>query len=95
MTRQRARSTGWAARAVKAGVRMDLLDVETDDYAFAVFGLTIVRTVTEASLSDDDVYPLLVRYWNGDWPLVDWPPDAPGGRAAVRHGAREPLSVRT
>ena len=32
---------------------------------------------SESRLSDDDLYPLLVRLWAGDWPRVDWPADAP------------------
>ena len=61
----------------EAGVRVDLWDGELDDYEFALLGRTILHAATDARLCDDDLYPLLVRLWAGDWPRVDWPADAP------------------
>jgi hypothetical protein len=77
VTRQPVRDAVWSARVVDAGVRLDLFESADDDYAFALLGLTITRAVSEAALSDDDAYPLLVRYWNGTWPEVGWPQGAP------------------
>jgi hypothetical protein len=77
VTRHPVRDAAWSARVVDAGVRLDLFESAEDDYAFALLGLTITRAVSEAALSDDDAYPLLVRYWNGTWPEVGWPRDAP------------------
>ena len=71
------RDAAWSARVIDAGVRLDLFESADGDYAFALLGLTITRAVSEAALSDDDAYPLLVRYWNGTWPEVGWPRDAP------------------
>jgi len=74
----------------EAGVRVDLWDGELDDYEFALLGRTILRAASESRLSDDDLYPLLVRLWAGDWPRVDWPPDAPAltRRCATRLAAK-------
>lgn len=71
------RDAGWAARVLEAGVRLDLFDAADDDYAFALLGITILQAVSDSALSDEDTYPLLVRFWDGQWPRVDWPRQAP------------------
>jgi hypothetical protein len=87
-----AHDAGWVERVVAADVRLDLFDAADDDYAFALLGVTIVRAVSDSALSDDDAYPLLVRFWNGDWPLIDWPEHAPAVArrcaAALAHTGR-------
>lgn len=77
MLRSPVHDAGWSARVVDAGVRLDLFDAADDDDAFALLGVTIVRAVSDSALSDDDAYPLLVRFWDGQWPRVDWPAHAP------------------
>lgn len=51
-------------------------DGDLDDYAFALLGASILRAARDSLLSDEDLYPLLVRFWTGDWPQVDWPANA-------------------
>jgi len=68
---------GWADRVTAAGVRIDLWDTDLDDYQFAMLAITILHAVRDATLSDGDVYPLLVRFWTGTRPAIDWPPNAP------------------
>lgn len=77
MTRPPAVDNDWDARVVQAGVRVDLWDNDRDDFDFALLSDTILRASSESRLSDDDLYPLLVRLWVGGWPQVDWPPAAP------------------
>jgi len=77
MLRAPTHDADWVARVVEARVRLDLFDFADDDYAFALLGVTIVRAVSDSALSDDDAYPLLVRFWDGQWPRVDWPAHAP------------------
>jgi hypothetical protein len=69
--------SGWADRVTAAGVRIDLWDTDLDDYQFAILAITILHAVRESTLSDEDVYPLLVRFWTGTRPAIDWPPNAP------------------
>ena len=68
---------GWADRVTDAGVHIDLWDTEINDYQFAMLAITILHAVRESTLSDEDVYPLLVRFWTGARPAIDWPPNAP------------------
>lgn len=77
MTGPLAGDAGWAVRVADAGVPLELWDTDLEDHAFALLGATILRAARESRLSDADVYPLLVRYWFGRLPTVDWPPDAP------------------
>jgi len=67
----------WVARVTEAGVRLDLWDGQFDDQEVVLLCETILRAGLESRLSDEDLYPLLVRLWSGRWPQVDWPPDAP------------------
>ena len=69
--------SGWSGRVTAAGVRIDLWETHLDDYEFAILATTILDAVREATLSDEDVYPLLVRFWTGTRPAIDWPPNAP------------------
>lgn len=77
MTQASIYDAGWMARVGDAGVRVELWDADLDDHGFELLSDTILDAVREATLSDDDLYPLLVRLWNGRLPLVDWPPHAP------------------
>jgi hypothetical protein len=94
MTPAPVRDAGWAARVIDAGVRLDLIERASDDDAFAQLGATIMRAVSKAELSDEDVYPLLVRFWNGRWPPARWPPHAPAVARRCGHGAGRPRIVR-
>lgn len=77
MLRPPVHDVDWAVRVLEAGVCLDLFDRADDDNAFALLGVTILRAVSDSALSDEDAYPLLVRFWNGDWPRIDWPAHAP------------------
>lgn len=68
--------SGWADRVTTAGVRIDLWDTDLNDYQFAMLAITILHAVRDSTLSDEDIYPLLVRFWTGTRPAIDWPPDA-------------------
>jgi hypothetical protein len=76
MAGQPAGDAGWATRVAKAGVHVKLWDNDLDDHRFALLGATILRAVRESTLSDEDLYPLLVQFWIGRPPTVDWPPEA-------------------
>jgi hypothetical protein len=58
-------------------VPIDLWDTDLDERGFVLLAEMILRATREAALSDEDLYPLLVRLWNGRPPLVAWPPEAP------------------
>lgn len=77
MTWPATQNPGWADRVTQAGVRIDLWDTDLDDYQFATLAITILCALREASLTDEDLYPLLVRLWLGEPPAIDWPPQAP------------------
>ena len=70
------RDAGWAARVAGAGVRIDLWDTDLEDHEFVLLGATILRAARQGTLSDADLYPLLVRLWNGRLPTA-WPAGAP------------------
>jgi hypothetical protein len=72
-----AHDAAWSARVTAAGVRIDLWETDLDDRGFVLLGETILHAARDAALSDEDLYPLLVRLWNGCPPPVAWPPAAP------------------
>jgi hypothetical protein len=72
-----ARDPGWTERLKRAGVRTDLFESMSDDYEWHVYEASVLQAARDSVLSDDDLYPLLVRLWTGTLPAVDWPPRAP------------------
>jgi hypothetical protein len=70
------RDARWAARVAGAGVRIDLWGTDLKDHEFVLLGATILRAARRGTLSDADLYPLLVRLWNGRLPTA-WPAGAP------------------
>lgn len=84
MPREADSHTAWSARVRAAGVRLDLFG-EPGDEEFGVLGDSIMFAAWESTLSDADLYPLLVRFWTGDPPAVDWPPKAPAVARRCAH----------
>ena len=77
MTSAQGQDHGWRARLAAAGVRPELSGEDIyDNRKFASHLATIVRAIRAATLSDEDLYRLLVSISTGTQP-VDWPPDAP------------------
>lgn len=68
---------GWAARVTEVGVSVELFDADLDDDEFARFGAAVMDAAWDSTLSDHDLYPLLVKFWIGRPPPADWPPHAP------------------
>lgn len=77
MTSTQGQDQGWCARLAAAGVRPELSGEDVyDDRKFASHLATIVRAIRAATLSDEDLYPVLAGFPPGTQP-VDWPPHAP------------------
>lgn len=57
-------------------MRLELFETDLDDHEFALLEAAILHALIHASLSDEDLYPLLVRLWTWRMPPVDWPPQA-------------------
>lgn len=85
----------WAARVTGAGIPLELFDARVDDDDFTLLAAAIRGAARERTLSDDDLYPLLVAFWNGHPPRVDWPPHAAvlARRCATALAAREPCQL--
>ena len=60
-----ADESGWRARLVAAGVRVDSVNGDIDDRELALLELTVLRAGCESTLSDDDLYPVLPRVLTG------------------------------
>jgi hypothetical protein len=56
---------------------VELFDAEISDYGFAFLEGSIMAALRDATLSDRDVYPLLVRISTGRSAAIAWPPQAP------------------
>jgi hypothetical protein len=65
----------WVARVAKAGVRVELFNTVDNNDDYPELQTSILTAARDATLSDEDLYPLLARYWIGR-PPFDWPPDA-------------------
>lgn len=70
-------------------MRWELFD-EPGDHEIGLLGDSIMYAAWESTLSDADLYPLLVKFWTGRPPAVDWPPNAP----AVARRCAEALASR-
>ena len=96
MTASAARDPGWIARVRAADIPIELFDAETDDdYSIAWLEATILSAARQRSLSDDDLYPLLVRVWTGSYAAIDWPSEAPqiARRCATALAAEQPCEL--
>jgi len=78
VTRLPAPDPAWAARVAGVGVRLELFDTLDDDYDYVDLEGPLLAAAREGSLSDEDLYPLLARFWLGRAPDLDWPTDAAG-----------------
>lgn len=86
---------GWEARVRDAGVPVELFEADLNDYGFAFLEGSIMAALRDATLSDADVYPLLVRIWTGRPAATDWPPQAPelARRCATTLAGRSPCEL--
>jgi hypothetical protein len=89
--------SGRRARLAQAGVPTDLADGEICGSEFDLWEVAVLRAAWESTLSDEDLYPLLVQYWTGQRPTANWPPDAPAlaRRCATRLAIRSPCGFDT
>ena len=76
MTPPAAGDPGWETRVRGADVPIELFDAELDDHGFAFLERSIMRALRDQTLSDEDLYPLLVRIWTGCVATFDWPRQA-------------------
>jgi hypothetical protein len=76
MTHPAGPDPAWVARVARSGVRVELFDTVDNDDSYHELQTSIMTAARDATLSDEDLYPLLARYWIGR-PPFDWPPDAP------------------
>jgi hypothetical protein len=63
------------ARVAEAGVRVELCDTLDVDDDYLELEASVLRATRDGTLCDEDLYPLLARFWIGRPPL-GWPPDA-------------------
>jgi hypothetical protein len=75
MTHPAPLNPAWVARVATAGVRVGLFNTLDNDDDYLALQTSILTAARDATLSDEDLYPLLARYWIGR-PPFDWPPDA-------------------
>lgn len=79
----------WVARVANAAVRIELFDTVDDPDDYLELQTSIMTAARDATLSDEDLYPLLARYWIGR-PPFEWPP----GAAAVARRCAVALAAR-
>ena len=95
MTWTQAQDQGWRVRLAAAGVRPELSGEDIhDDRKFASHLATMVRAIRAATLSDEDLYPVLAGFLPGTQP-VDWPPHAPAlaRRCATALASQQPCEL--
>ena len=89
MTHPPPPDAAWVARVAHAGVRVELFDTVDHPVDYLELQTSIMTAARDATLSDEDLYPLLARYWSGR-PPFHWPPDA----AAVARRCAVALAAR-